>query len=118
MRGSTAKSGISKANSLALLGLSTPEALRGCRLPRSRGVELQDTNSFAFRLMSNPELREGADSHEAAMLKPYNLQSQQFGSSGCHTATEQSRAPRGIGRLPIKPSAPHHETKVLNGHDA
>jgi hypothetical protein len=97
------KTGISKANSLALLGLNTPEAPRGCRLPRSRGVELQNANSFALwhpdgllpewdnpmrgstsnqgfrnansfallaitQLMSTPELREGADSHEAAML--------------------------------------------------
>jgi hypothetical protein len=97
------KPGFKNATNVAFFRLNTPEALRGCRLPRSRGVGLQDANSFALwhpdgllpewdnpmrgstanqgfrnansfallaitQLMSTPELREGADSHEAAML--------------------------------------------------
>jgi len=69
MRGSTANQGFRNANSFALLAvtqlMSTPEPPRGCRLTRSRDVELQNANSFALlavtQLMSTLELRAGAD---------------------------------------------------------
>jgi hypothetical protein len=40
------KPGFKNATNVAFFRLNTPEALRGCRLPRSRGVELQNANSF------------------------------------------------------------------------
>ena len=91
--------GLQNANSFAFRLMSTLELREGCRLARSRDVGLQNANSFAFRLMSTLELREGADSDEAAMFKPNTNQSQQFGSSGRHTAAEHTSALRGC-RLP------------------
>jgi len=63
LESSTAKPVFKNATNVAFFRLSTPEALRGCRLTRSRGVESQDANSFALLAvtqgLSNPELCEG-----------------------------------------------------------